>query len=102
MIPFAFTPSLGQENPGFNRLTEANFVGEDCALGQRGAEGKKGRLDLVWIRVNLGVSQRCSEKCQTVVKIKSRCNEDVWNTTQERDEVKTQSVSYRRAIKGIR
>ena len=41
-------------------------------------------------------------KCKTVLKIKSRCNEDVWNTTQERDDVKKGSVSFRRAMNGIR
>lgn len=41
-------------------------------------------------------------KCKTVLKIKSRCNEDVWSTTQERDEVKKASVGYRAAMNGIR
>jgi len=41
-------------------------------------------------------------KCKTVLKIESRCNEDVWNTTQERDDVKKNSVSYRAAMNGIR
>jgi hypothetical protein len=41
-------------------------------------------------------------KCKTVLKVKSRCNEDVWNTTQERDDVKKESVSYRKAMNGIR
>jgi len=41
-------------------------------------------------------------KCKTVLKIKSRCNEDVWNTTQERDDVKKASVSYVAAMNGVR
>jgi len=41
-------------------------------------------------------------KCKTVLKIKSRCNEDVWNTTQEPDDEKKRSISYRAAMNGIR
>jgi hypothetical protein len=31
---------------------------------------------------------------------KSRCNEDVWNTTQEPDDEKNKSISYRAAMNG--
>jgi hypothetical protein len=41
-------------------------------------------------------------KCKTVLKIKSRCNEDVWNTTQEHDDVKMASVNYKAAMNGVR
>jgi hypothetical protein len=29
-LPFALSPSLGKENPGFNSLSKTHFVGEDC------------------------------------------------------------------------
>jgi hypothetical protein len=41
-------------------------------------------------------------KCKTVLKIKSRCNEDVWNTAQEPDDEKNRSISCRVATNGIR
>lgn len=41
-------------------------------------------------------------KCKTVLKIKSRCNEDVWKATQDTDERKKASASYRSALNGIR
>ena len=31
-LSFAFSPSLGQENPCLNRLSETDFVGEDRPL----------------------------------------------------------------------
>lgn len=41
-------------------------------------------------------------KCKTVLRIKSRCNEDVWNTTQEHADPQKESISYRAASNGIR
>jgi hypothetical protein len=41
-------------------------------------------------------------KCKTVLKIKSRCNEDVWNTMQEPDSEKKRSIQYGVAMNGIR
>jgi hypothetical protein len=41
-------------------------------------------------------------KCKTVLKIKSRCNEDVWNTTQEHDGAQKKSVSHGAAVKAVR
>ena len=33
-LSFAFGPSLGQENPSLNRLSETNFVSEECPFRQ--------------------------------------------------------------------
>jgi hypothetical protein len=41
-------------------------------------------------------------KSKTVLKIKSRCNEHVWNTTQENDVAHKNSLSYRAALNAIR
>jgi hypothetical protein len=41
-------------------------------------------------------------KCKTVLKVKSRCNEDVWNTTQEPADSQEKSIGYRAALNGIR
>jgi hypothetical protein len=41
-------------------------------------------------------------KCKTVLKIKSRCNEDVWNTTQEKHVAHKNALSYRAALNAIR
>lgn len=41
-------------------------------------------------------------KCKTVFKIKSRCNEDVWNTALEPDQEKKKSIAYRTKMNGIR
>jgi hypothetical protein len=41
-------------------------------------------------------------KCKTILKIKSRCNEHVWNFTQERDITKKNSIAHRAAMNGVR
>src|ERR1039458_509552 len=65
-LPFALSPSLGQENPSLNRLSKTDLVGEDRAFGQRGAEGEQGSLDLMGVQVNLSVGKRSSQLLHAV------------------------------------
>src|ERR1039458_3769877 len=65
-LPLALSPSLGQENPSLNRLSQPNFVGEDRPFGQRGAEGEQGSFDLMGVQVNLSVSKRSSQLLHAV------------------------------------
>jgi hypothetical protein len=63
---------------------------DDLSEGIRNAIKTRPDLPFMW------------RKCKTVLKIKTRCNEDVWNTTQEPDEGKKRSISYGAAMNGIR
>ena len=58
MLPLR--PPLGQEDTGFNRLTETDFVGEDRAREGR-AKREQGRLHLVRIEIDLSVRERAGE-----------------------------------------
>src|ERR1700675_991442 len=65
-LPFAFSPSLGQKNSGFNRFAEANFVSEDRTFRQWGAESKQRSFDLMGVQVNLSVSKGSSQLLHAV------------------------------------
>jgi hypothetical protein len=45
---------LGDDESGFDGFAEADFVGEDDALGQWGANGEEGGVDLVGVEVDAG------------------------------------------------
>jgi len=63
---------------------------DDLSEGIRNAIKTRPDVPIMW------------RKCKTVLKIKSRCNENVWNTTQEADDEKKRSIKYRAAMNGIR
>src|ERR1700675_3043533 len=65
-LPFAFSPSLGQKNSGFNRFAEANFVSEDRTFRQWGAESKQRSFYLMGVQVNLSVSKGSSQLLHAV------------------------------------
>src|ERR1700675_454792 len=65
-LPFAFSPSLGQKNSGFNRFAEANFVSEDRTFRQWGAESEQRSFDLMGVQVNLSVSKGSSQLLHAV------------------------------------
>jgi hypothetical protein len=49
-----FGPALRDDESGFNRLAEANLVGQDHAFGERGAEGCDCGVNLVRVEVHAG------------------------------------------------
>ena len=50
----AFGPALGDDEGGFDGFAEANFVGENDAFGEWGADGEEGGVDLVRVEVDTG------------------------------------------------
>ena len=48
----AFGPALGDDEGGFDRFAEANFVGENDAFGEWGADGEEGSVDLVGVEID--------------------------------------------------
>src|SRR5260370_21163994 len=56
---FLFCPLLRKENPSLNRFPETDFVGQNRSFRQRRSKRKKCRVDLMRIKVNLRVCQRC-------------------------------------------
>src|SRR5579871_1395834 len=56
-LSFAFRPSLGQQDSGFDGLAQPNFVGKDGPLRKWGSESEQGGFDLMGVQVNLSVSK---------------------------------------------
>jgi hypothetical protein len=46
-VPLLLGPTLGNDQPGLNRLSQTNLVGKDRTLGQWGFQSEEGSIDLV-------------------------------------------------------
>src|SRR5437762_9050196 len=57
-LPLPLGPFLGEQQPGFNRLSESDLVGEDRALREWILERKERCVHLVRIEVHLRVGER--------------------------------------------
>ena len=56
--PLFLGPELAQNQPGLDRLAQADLVGQQDALGDGRLKGEDGRVDLVRVEVHTGVEQR--------------------------------------------
>ena len=57
----ALGPALRHDDASFDGFAEPYFVGEEDALGEGGANGKEGGIDLVRIEVHAGVGDGAGE-----------------------------------------
>lgn len=64
----ALCPALGDQQPGFNRFAQADFISKDGTLGQWIAGREQRRVYLVRIEINLSV-QQCA--CHAIHRIGS-------------------------------
>lgn len=51
------SPKLAQHDPRLNRLSEAHFVRQDHAFGERRLQGEQRCFDLVWVEIDRGVEE---------------------------------------------
>jgi hypothetical protein len=56
-LAFAFRPFLAENQACLDGLAEADFIGKDDAFLQRVGDGEQGGLDLMGVKVDLGVEQ---------------------------------------------
>ena len=50
---FPLRPALREYQTRLDRLAQAHLVGKQSALGERRSEGKKGRIDLMRVQIDL-------------------------------------------------
>ena len=58
----AFGPSLGDHEPGLDRLSEADFVGQDRAFRERRADGEERRVNLMRVEIDTRPGDRPGER----------------------------------------
>ena len=51
-----FRPSLRDDQTSFNRLSKPDFICQQRTLGEWGCKSEKRRIDLMWVKVDLGSS----------------------------------------------
>ena len=65
----ALGPVLRDDDARFDRLPEADLVGEDDAVQVRRLEREEGRIDLMRLRLNLGIEKQARKFADVVVRV---------------------------------
>jgi len=65
-MAFALCPSLGKDEPRFDRLPQSHFIRKNGTFGKRRLERKQRSVDLMRVQVNLRVHERTCELLDTV------------------------------------